>query len=102
MIYLLHFTPRYRHAGHYLGSSDDVEHRVQEHQLGRADCRLTRAAAAAGVRFTLAQVWPGGRAEEGRLKGRDKKKPHPSGRRTGSRTSLRKLCAICKEAQPDV
>jgi hypothetical protein len=24
MLYLLHFDPRYRHAGHYLGYTEDV------------------------------------------------------------------------------
>lgn len=33
-VYLLHFEPRYKHAGHYLGYAEDIERRVDEHRRG--------------------------------------------------------------------
>jgi predicted GIY-YIG superfamily endonuclease len=95
--YLLHFDRPYRHAQHYLGWAEDVARRLAEHQAGRAQCRLTGAAAAAGVRFVAARVWDGGRDVEARLKRRASKQPHPDGRRTGSASSWRSRCPICRE-----
>ena len=57
-VYLLHFSPRYRHAGHYAGytTRDDVAERVEEHLAGRGAV-LVRAAVAAGCSVTIARVW---------------------------------------------
>lgn len=69
-LYLLHFEPRYRHAGHYLGYANDVQRRVQVHMAcGAKSSPLIRAALAAGSTVTLARTWPGGeRTLERRLK----------------------------------
>lgn len=71
-LYLLHFDPPYRHAGHYLGFALDVDRRVDEHLRSLASSSpLVRAAIAAGSAVSLARVWPGGdRTLERRLKRR--------------------------------
>lgn len=70
-LYLLHFEPRYQHAGHYLGWAKDVDRRVHEHLSGSAKASpLVRAALAAGCTVTLAATMPGDRTEERRLKNR--------------------------------
>jgi len=91
MVYLLHFDPPYKHAGHYLGSTPDdrLEERFREHCAGRGS-KLTAAARAGGSDLVLARTWPGGRQEERRIKGR-------AGH--GSNHSHRRLCPICKAGQ---
>ena len=92
--YLLHFEPRYKHAGHYLGYADDILRRVHEHRTGVSGVKLTEAAAAAGVTMMLVRVWEeADRKEERRMKGyrRDK-----SGRSTAV-GSLARICPACLE-----
>lgn len=69
-LYLLHFEPRYQHAGHYLGFADDVARRVREHlNSTQRSSPLVRAALGAGSVVELARTWPGGdRHLERRLK----------------------------------
>lgn len=69
-LYLLHFEPPYRHAGHYLGWSISIERRVGEHlDRGARSSPLVRAALDAGSSVTLARVWISrGRLEERRMK----------------------------------
>lgn len=76
---------RLGYACHYLGSTPRyrLAVRMREHQQGRGAC-LTAAAARAGIGFEMVRTWPGGRAEERRLKGRPK----------GSR-ELREKCPRC-------
>lgn len=93
-VYLLHFEPRYKHAGHYLGFAKDILRRVHEHRTGCAGCKLTDAAAGAGVTMMLVRVWKGkGRKFERSLKGfrRDK-----SGKSTAV-GSLARICPACLE-----
>ncbi len=86
--YLLHFEPRYKHAGHYLGWAEDIGRRVYDHEMGQSGVPLTTAAARAGVSMTLARTWPGlDRDGERKLKGF---------RNTGRKGGLRRLCPICK------
>jgi predicted GIY-YIG superfamily endonuclease len=81
-VYLLHFEPSYRHAGHYLGfAQQDVRARLAEHQAGRG-ARLTQVAIEAGCALILARTWPDStRHDERRRKGR----------------SLRPLCPLCQQ-----
>jgi hypothetical protein len=83
-LYLLHFDPRYKHAGHYLGYADDIARRVQEHlSCGSKSSPLVKAAVEAGCDIQIARVWPGGsRTEERRLK---------------NVGSLVRQCPTCKE-----
>ena len=66
-VYLLHLEPPFGHARHYLGSTDNLEHRLHLHRIGQG-ARMLAAARAAGVRWHLVRTWDGGRAEEARLK----------------------------------
>src|SRR4051794_28517804 len=66
-VYLLHFTERYRHAGHYLGSTNDLPQRLAEHERGRG-ARLLAVIKAAGITWTLARTWEGGKQRERQLK----------------------------------
>src|SRR5688572_24805097 len=71
MVYLLHFNEPFRHAKHYTGYARDeatFARRIEHHRKG-SGARLTAAATAAGVTFTVARVWPeGDRDKERRLK----------------------------------
>jgi hypothetical protein len=66
-LYLLHFNPPYRHAGHYLGFAEDVPTRVQIHRWGLG-ARLTRVAVMAGCDLQLVRVLPGDRKRERAIK----------------------------------
>lgn len=63
MIYILHFDPPFKHAGHYVGytADTDVSRRVREHleQRGRRPSKLVRAALAAGCVVKLAGTLDG-------------------------------------------
>jgi hypothetical protein len=71
-LYLLHFEPRYRHAGHYLGYADDIARRVLEHVTTPSKASpLVQAALAAGCRVTVSRLYLGeGRTFERKLKRR--------------------------------
>src|SRR3989442_8829197 len=66
-VYLLHFTQRYKHAGHYLGSSTNLTQRLQAHANGQG-ARLLAVVHAAGITWTLARTWEGGKQCERKLK----------------------------------
>lgn len=84
-LYLFHFEPRYRHAGHYLGYSADIDRRVLEHlSRGSKASRLVVAALEAGSVVTVAATFPGlSRIDERRMK-----------RRGG----LGRVCPTCRAA----
>lgn len=68
VVYLLHFEPRYKHAGHYIGYTDYLKRRVAHHREGRG-ATLTRYAARAGCELVVARVWKkADRALEKKLK----------------------------------
>ncbi len=73
-VYVLHFDPPYRHAGHYIGYTPDetAERRVREHtECLAAGSPLVKAAVAAGCKVTLAHEFLGaGRDVERWLKTR--------------------------------
>ena len=80
MVYLLHFSRPYRHARHYLGYTDDLDRRLEDHQAGTG-ARLMEVIVEAGIEFTVARVWEGDRSLERRLKNQ-KNSP--------------RLCPICR------
>jgi predicted GIY-YIG superfamily endonuclease len=82
VVYLLHFDPRYKHAGHYIGFSSDPYARLIDH-LGGRGARLLQVVVDAGVKVSLVKIWRGSRALERRLKNR-KEAP--------------RLCPICRAA----
>jgi predicted GIY-YIG superfamily endonuclease len=84
-VYLIHFEPAYKHAGHYLGFAEELEPRLHAH-FHHKGARLTSVAAAAGCRLLLARVWPDGtRGLERQLK-----RWHGAAR----------LCPICRGELP--
>lgn len=81
-VYLLHFSRRYHHAGHYMGFTKDVDERIERHRKGDG-ARLIEVITAAGIDFQVARTWKGNRALERRLK---------------RRKCAPKLCPICRAA----
>jgi putative endonuclease len=88
--YLLHFdepigdvTNPVGYAQHYTGSTPDLERRLAEHRT-RSDVKLMKAVRRAGITWTLARTWPGGRARERQIK---------------KQGGARRHCPVCK-AQP--
>lgn len=69
IVYLLHFTTPYKHAGHYLGWTVNLKKRLREHVNGnRSDCVLTSVVRANGSELILARTWRGPLALEKRFK----------------------------------
>lgn len=83
-VYLLHFSRRYKHAGHYLGWTRDLDRRVRRH-LDRHGSRLVQVVVEAGIGVEVARTWPGGRGRERQLK------------KQGGRS---RMCPICRRAGP--
>jgi predicted GIY-YIG superfamily endonuclease len=80
-VYLIHFLEPYKHAEHYLGSTNDLEHRLAMHRSGQG-ARLMEVITQAGIPWKVACVWEGGRDVEKQLK---------------RRHSGKRLCPICIE-----
>lgn len=81
-IYLLHFKKRYpkgKRPQHYIGSTDDLDSRIERHRAGNGS-RLIEVITKAGIDFVVARTWQGGKIEERRIK---------------RRREARKLCPIC-------
>ena len=66
-VYVLHFDPPYRHAGHYIGWAQDADARIAQHLAG-AGSPLVRAAVLAGSHVRVAATFAGSRHLERRLK----------------------------------
>jgi predicted GIY-YIG superfamily endonuclease len=79
-VYLLHFSHRYKHAGHYTGSTTNLTKRLDQHAKGQG-ARLLAVVHAAGITWTLARTWEGGKQHERKMK------------RQGGAT---RRCPICK------
>jgi predicted GIY-YIG superfamily endonuclease len=79
-VYLIHFAHKYKHAGHYLGSTKNLEARLAQHRSGQG-ARLMEVVTQAGISWQVARIWQGGRNKERQLKRW----------RNGGR-----LCPICK------
>ena len=58
LVYLIHFDRAYHHARHYVGYTENVAQRMDEHRAGHGS-RLLAAVAAAGVGFEVAFIWTG-------------------------------------------
>ena len=67
-VYLLHFVEPNKHARHYLGCTDDLSHRLDQHHKGTG-ARLTQVVRNAGGSWVVARTWRGGRRLEHKLKG---------------------------------
>ena len=66
-VYLLHFTQRYKHAGHYIGSTNTLTKRLEAHKNGHG-ARLLAVVHQAGITWVLARTWEGGKRRERQLK----------------------------------
>ncbi|MGH9849024.1 MAG: GIY-YIG nuclease family protein [Blastocatellia bacterium] len=73
-VYLIHFNKRYRHAGHYIGFTTNLDKRITDHLCGMG-ARLLEVITAAGIEWKLARTWQGDRYLERKLK-RRKDAPH--------------------------
>jgi predicted GIY-YIG superfamily endonuclease len=66
-VYLLHFSQRYQHAGHYTGSTNNLTKRLNQHAKGQG-ARLLAVVQAVGITWTLARTWEGGKQHERKIK----------------------------------
>lgn len=69
MIYLIHFDRPLAHAKHYMGSTTNLEERLECHRSGNGkSARLMQVIHELKIPWRLARTWPGGRTKERRLK----------------------------------
>ena len=67
-LYLIHFEAKYEHAQHYLGLSNDLQRRLEEHHIGQGNA-LMKAVTLAGIPWSVVRTWnDSDRMEERRLK----------------------------------
>ncbi len=92
--YLLHFDRRYKQAGHYLGSTTNLQARLNQHAAGNG-ARLLQVVAQVGIKWRLVQTWPGGRDVERRLSHRD---PRWGKRQKNSS----RFCPICRRKRKEL
>ena len=79
-LYLIHFEAKYQHAQHYLGLSNDLQRRLEEHQSGQGN-PLMKAVTLAGITWSVVRTWSDAdRMREVQLK---------------SRHNAPKLCPVC-------
>src|SRR5215472_3716865 len=76
VVYLYHLDPPYKHAAHYLGSTDDLDRRDAEHG-GPHGARLLQVQKQAGGTWHLVRTWAGGRQKESELKSNNGKRYCP-------------------------
>jgi len=95
-VYLLHFDRPYGPGGgangrgtakHYLGWAQDLERRLAHHADG-SGANLLRVVKNAGIGWTLARTWTGGRHRERQLK------------RQGGRARMCPACKASQQTQP--
>ena len=56
-VYLVHFETKYKHAGHYLGASQDIAWRIQKH-LSNNGAALLSHLNRVGIKWNVVRVWP--------------------------------------------
>lgn len=66
-VYLLHFDRPLAHARHYIGSTDDLDKRLQRHRAGQG-ARLLEVLKERGIGWQCVCTWEGGRDLERKLK----------------------------------
>ena len=79
MVYLIHFSRKLHHAGHYLGYASNLDNRIERHRSGDG-AKLLRAVQEAGIDWEVVRTWEGDRTLERRLK---------------RQKNAGKLCPIC-------
>jgi predicted GIY-YIG superfamily endonuclease len=90
-VYLICFgaTP-YKHAAHYLGSTINLEARLELHRHGNG-ARLMEVVNQAGISWHVSRIWQCESPEAARLLEAKLKRQHHDGR----------LCPTCKHRAPD-
>jgi len=87
-VYLLHFCPPYKHAGHYVGfvkgGARAVRQRLDRHLAGQG-ARVIEVAALAGCAIRLARIW----------RHRDRRFERSLKKQRGF-TSIAELCPLCR------
>ena len=56
--YLIHFSKRLHHAGHYIGFTTNFQQRMQAHR-NNIGAKLLRALNLIGISWKVVRVWPG-------------------------------------------
>lgn len=79
-VYLIHFKEPYKHARHYVGFTDDLERRLEQHK-GSYSSKLMAVVNAAGIAWECVRTWNADRKFERHIK-------------TGYH-AVPKLCPIC-------
>lgn len=85
MIYLIHFSRKYKHARHYLGYASSVAARVKRHKAGNG-ARLMAVVTAAGIPWRVVRRWTGKAADRN------------AERRLKENNFAKDLCPICSGA----
>jgi len=101
VVYLYHLDPPYKHAAHYLGSTDDLDRRDAEHG-GTHGARLLQVQKRAGGTWHLVRTWIGGRQKESELKSNNGKRYCPECTKhplPGINTVPRQRKTRCQRAQ---
>ena len=80
MVYLLHFDHKYHHAQHYIGFTDNLEIRIQQHISGTGS-KLLKAVYKANIHITIVRIWQGDRKLE---------------RLLHNKHNSKRLCPICR------
>lgn len=94
-VYLLHFTQKYRHAGHYIGATSmSVAERCAIHRsnAGGRGARLIRALLQDGGDFVVADVWEADSMREAFVEERRLK-------RLGGGARSCSICAAARETE---
>lgn len=85
-VYLLHFSEKYHHAGHYLGFAEDFENRLEQHRNGHG-ARLTQVIAGVGIEFECVRTWD--------------KETRSFERQLKNRHDARSLCPNCRQERSE-
>lgn len=83
-VYLIHFEPAYKHARHYLGSTNNILKRIHRHSVG-SGANIVRVALDAGCNCIVSRIWWCETDKEARKLEKKLKNRHSP-----------KLCPICK------
>jgi predicted GIY-YIG superfamily endonuclease len=67
VVYMLHFSEPYKHARHYVGWTEDLLCRLDQHASGHG-ARLVAVIWQAGIGFTLIRICEGTRSTERAIK----------------------------------
>lgn len=65
-VYLIHFERPYKHAKHYLGSTNDLNVRLANHRKGQG-ARLIQVLLEHGINYRLSRLWKFDTEREARL-----------------------------------